>query len=77
MVNVNIQGGYQTRFGERWNKSLRDLAEEAVKGVLRDAQIDKKQIDIIFVASKLSGETAAQSHLGSLTSEILGSHAPS
>ncbi len=77
MTKVNILGGYQTRFGELWNKSLRDLAEEAVCGAVDDAQVEKKDIDIIFVASKLSGETAGQSHLGSLTSEILGSHAPS
>lgn len=77
MTQVNILGGYQTRFGELWNKSIRDLAVEATDGVLKDAGIDAKEIDIIFVASKLSGETTGQSHLGSLVSEILGINAPS
>lgn len=77
MINVNILGAYQTRFGELWDKSIRDLAVEAVNGVIKEARIATKDIDIIFVASKLSGEAANQSHLGSLIAEILRSHAPS
>ncbi len=77
MINVNILGAYQTKFGELWYKTIHDLAKEALNGVLKDAGIKAPDVDIIFVASKLSGETAHQSHLGSLASEILGIHVPS
>lgn len=77
MTKVNILGGYQTKFGELWDKSIYSLAKEAINGVLKDAKISAKQIDIIFVASKLSGETTGQSHLGSLAAEILGINVPS
>jgi acetyl-CoA C-acetyltransferase len=77
LVNVNIIGGYQTSFGELWEKSIQDLSREAIDGVLKDAKIDPKKIDIIFVSSKLSGETTGQSHLGSLAAEILGINVPS
>lgn len=77
MTNVNVLGGYQTKFGELWGLSIQDLAREATLGVLKDAKISAKEIDIIFVASKLSGETTGQSHLGSLAAEILGINVPS
>lgn len=77
MMKANILGAYQTRFGEMWDKSIQDLCREGVTGVLHDAKIASHDIDIIFVASKLAGETTGQSHLGSLVSEILGINPPS
>lgn len=77
MIKVNILGGYQTKFGELWGVSINDLSREAVFGVLKNARVEAKDIDIIFVASKLTGETTGQSHLGSLVAEILGINVPS
>ena len=50
-----ITGYYTTRFGELWDKSLFDLVEEAINGVLKQNKLQNKQIDAVFFGNMLAG----------------------
>jgi acetyl-CoA C-acetyltransferase len=58
------------KWGELWEKSLRDLAVEAAMVCLEDAGIDK--VDAITVGAMSSGLFNAQEHIGPLVSDYLG-----
>ena len=73
---VSIIGYYTTRFGELWDKSLYDLVEESLFGVLRATGIEKKQVDAVFVGNMLAGVLENNLHSTSKVAEILGSHLP-
>lgn len=70
MPKVSIVGVGQTRVQEHWDKSLRDLAVEALLAALEDAHVD--QVDAILIGNMLSGELAGQEHLGALIADELG-----
>lgn len=70
MRDVSIIGIGQTKVGEHWEKSLRQLAGEAVLAAMRDASIE--MTDILYVGNMLSGEIAAQEHLGALVADFAG-----
>lgn len=53
----SVIGYYTTVFGELWEKSLFDLVDEAMKGVLRFTEMDKKEIDAVFFGNMLAGIT--------------------
>ena len=73
---VSIIGYYTTKFGELWEKSLSDLIEEAITGVLKSLSFDKKQIDAIFFANMLGGVLENNLHTPSKIAEILGVNIP-
>jgi len=75
-VKIAVLGAYQTKFGELWDKSLGDLIFEAGSGAIRDAQINKKKIQIAFIGNKLAGKLSDQNHLGALLAENLGINIP-
>lgn len=68
---IFLTGFGQTKFGEWWNKSLRDLMEEAVASALEDAQCLPTDIDAIIVANMLAEATNNQAHCGALASSLL------
>jgi acetyl-CoA C-acetyltransferase len=70
MRDVSIIGIGQTKVGEHWDRSLRDLAVEAVRAALRDAGIESA--DALYVGNMLSGEIASQEHLGTLIADFAG-----
>lgn len=70
MANVAIVGVGQTRVKEHWDKSLRELAAEAVLAAMADAHVE--QVDAIYVGNMLSGELAGQEHLGAFIADELG-----
>ena len=70
MREVSIIGVGQTPVGEHWYKSLRQLAGEAVLAALQDAGVE--QVDALYVGNMLSGEIAAQEHLGALIADFVG-----
>ena len=65
---ITINGVYQTKFGELWDKSLEDLIVEAGEGAIKDSGLPKNKIDLVIVANML----AEQNHLGALASQLLG-----
>ncbi len=70
MTNVSIIGVGQTPVGEHWDKSLSDMAVEALVAALRDSH--KDHVDAIYVGNMLSGELAGQEHLGALIADRVG-----
>jgi acetyl-CoA C-acetyltransferase len=67
---VAVIGIGMTKWGELWEKSLRDVAVEAALKCLDDAGIDK--VDAITVGSMSSGLFNAQEHLASVVPDYLG-----
>jgi acetyl-CoA C-acetyltransferase len=70
--DVSIIGIGQTPVGEHWEKSLRQLAYEALAGAMRDANIERA--DALYVGNMLSGEISGQAHLGALVADFAGLH---
>jgi len=69
-MQITILGNYITNFGELWDKELDDLLDEAVTGAVQDAQLDKKDIQAVFVANKAAGNFGNQHHLNALVSQM-------
>ena len=67
MREVSIIGIGQTSVGEHWERSLRDLAVEAISAALKDAHVD--HVEALYVGNMLSGELTAQEHLGALLAD--------
>ena len=72
----SITDYYTTRFGELWEKSLFDLVEESINGVLNNAHLNKRQIDAIFFSNMLAGVLENNLHSPSKISEIIGTNIP-
>jgi len=68
---IFLIGSGQTKFGEWWDKSLRDLAEEAVRKAIADASCLPTTIDAVIVANMLAETTNNQTHLGAMVSSLL------
>lgn len=75
-MKIAVLGAYQTKFGELWQQSLEDLLFEASSGAIKDAGINKKEIEIAFIGNKLAGQLTDQNHLSSLLTQILGISIP-
>ena len=75
-MNIFVIGAATTKFGELWDISPRTLAREAVFAAIKDAQIDPKKIDALFVGNMLSGILGGQEHLGAFFAEELGLAVP-
>ncbi len=73
---VAIIGIGQTQFGELWEQSLRDLMLEAGLSAIKDSNIDKKQINSLFVGNMSAGRFAGQEHVAALAADVLGINAP-
>ncbi len=72
MQKVVAAGIGITKFGEHWNKSLRELAVEAALKAINDAEIEHEQIDAIWIGNMSSGRFIGQEHLGALIASDLG-----
>ena len=70
MRDVAVIGIGMTKFGELWNKSLRELFVEAALKAIKDAGVD--HIDSMYVGCMTSGLFAQQEHLAALLADYLG-----
>ena len=70
MRQVSIVGIGQTEAGEHWDRSLRDLAVDAISAAMRDAHLERA--DALLVGNMLSGELVGQRHLGTLVADWAG-----
>jgi len=68
--DVSIIGIGQTEVGEHWDRSLRDLAVDAIQFALADAGIE--QASTLFVGNMLGGALSGQQHLGALIADYAG-----
>ena len=75
-TDVFLIGSGQTRFGEWWEKSIRDLLYEAVDSALDDAPCTALDIDMVIVANMIAERTNGKAHLGALASSILPHNPP-
>src|SRR4030043_2144222 len=70
MREVAILGIGHTPVDEHWDKSLKELAGEAIFAALNDAQRDSA--DALFIGNMLSGILCKQENLGGLISDWIG-----
>jgi len=72
MRSVSIIGVGCTRFGERWDVSLRDMVGEAGVMAIEDAEIAGEEIDALFVGNMSAGRFVEQEHIGALIADCAG-----
>jgi acetyl-CoA C-acetyltransferase len=70
MRKVAVLGIGQTQVGEHWERSLRELAGEAVFAAMTDAGLE--HVDALFVGNMLSGSLNRQENLGGLIADWAG-----
>ncbi|NIM59439.1 MAG: thiolase domain-containing protein [Candidatus Aminicenantes bacterium] len=70
MREVAVIGVGMTKWGELWEKSLRNIFVETALLALDDAGVDK--IDSMYVGSMSSGLFVGQEHIASLLADYLG-----
>ena len=68
-MTIKIIGQHITQFGELWDKSLEDLLFEAVAGSIKNAGLEPRNIDAVFVANKAGGSFSSQRHLNAMASD--------
>lgn len=71
-MKSHIIGYHTTQFGELWEKSLFDLVEEAIVGVLNNTGVELGNIDAIFFGNMLGGVLENNLHAGAKIADILG-----
>ncbi|OPY50327.1 MAG: acetyl-CoA acetyltransferase [Methanosaeta sp. PtaU1.Bin060] len=72
MRSVSIIGVGCTKFGERWDVSLRDMVSEAGVMAIEDAEITGEDIDALFVGNMSAGRFVEQEHIGALIADFAG-----
>ncbi len=70
MRKVAVLGIGQTKIEEHWDKSLRDLAGEAVLSALQDAGLTS--VEGIYIGNMMSGSANRQLQLGAYLSDWIG-----
>jgi len=77
--DVAIMGIGQTRFGEMWDLSFRILGIQAGMKAIKDANIESKLIDSLYIGNMSSGLFMDQEHISSMIIEevgLTGAHVP-
>ena len=72
MRSVSIIGVGCTKFGERWDSSLRDMIAEAGVLAIEDAEITGEQIEALYVGNMSGGRFIEQEHIGALIADCAG-----
>ncbi|MGB9924979.1 MAG: thiolase domain-containing protein [Methanothrix sp.] len=72
MRPVSIIGVGCTRFGERWDSSLRDLVVETGIAAIEDAGVTGEAIDALYVGNMSGGRFVEQEHIGALIADYAG-----
>ncbi|MBE0432220.1 thiolase domain-containing protein [candidate division WOR-3 bacterium] len=70
MRDVAVIGCGMTKFGELWEKSLRDIFVEAAVKAIDDAKVDR--VASMYVGSMTPGLFVGQEHVGALMADYLG-----
>jgi acetyl-CoA C-acetyltransferase len=70
MRKVAILGIGQTKIGEHWEKSLREIGGDAAFAAMQDAGIEK--VDSLFVGNMLSPMISGQNQLGTFFADWIG-----
>jgi len=70
MRPVAVLGIGQTKVEEQWEKSLRELAGDAILAAMQDAGVETA--DALYVGNMMSGSASHQQHLGSYIADWVG-----
>lgn len=73
---ISIIDYYTTQYGELWDKSLFDLAVEAIDGVIAKSKLEKNNIDAVFYGNMTAGVLENNLHGGAKLSYFLRTHVP-
>jgi len=71
-MRVAVIGVGQTKMGEHWSKSLRDLSTEAGAMALKSAGLTATDVDGLFIGNMSAGRFVGQEHLGALAVDHAG-----
>lgn len=71
-MKIKVAGIGLTKFGELWDKTLFDLAQEASLEAINDSPYTINQIEAVFVANMIYGKLSNQDHLGAAVASDLG-----
>ncbi|MDP3765858.1 MAG: hypothetical protein Q8R04_05070 [Nanoarchaeota archaeon] len=69
---ISIIATSLVRFGELWEKGIRELINESGKKVLNDASLSPDKIDSLYIANAFSSKATGQNMLNSIAFEELG-----
>jgi len=72
MRKVAIIGVGMTKFGERWDKSLKELVVEAGVKALTDANMSGNEIQALYGGTMAAGRLIGQEHIGALLADEMG-----
>ena len=72
MRDVSVIGTGITKFGELWDKSLRQLGLETGLAAISDAGITSKDIDALYIGNMAAGSTLQQEHVSALIADYCG-----
>lgn len=72
MRRVAVVGIGITKFGEHWDKGIRELALEAGIKAINDAGLEGEKIDAGYLGNMAAGSFAFQEHLGAMLADHLG-----
>ncbi len=73
---ISLVGCGQTPFGEHWDKSLRDLIDEAITAAIDASPCTALDIDMVIVANMIGERVSGQAHLGAMAASMLPHHPP-
>lgn len=71
-----IIGYHTTRFGELWERSLFNLAQEAIEEAIKNAGLEKEQIDAVFFGNMMAGIIENNVHATAKIAELLEMNIP-
>jgi acetyl-CoA C-acetyltransferase len=69
---VSIIGLGQTPIGEHWDKSIRELAFDAINAALADAGVERGEIGALYLGNMIAGQAVGQLHLGAYIADFCG-----
>ncbi len=72
MREVAIIGVGDTKFGELWDMSLRDLGIQAGLSAVYDANLSGDEIDALYLGNMSAGKFTEQEHIGALIADYSG-----
>ncbi|MGZ7119448.1 MAG: thiolase domain-containing protein [Methanobacterium sp.] len=72
MRDVAIIGVSQTKFGELWDESFRDLITTAGMKAIEDANVEGADLDAMYVGNMSAGLFVQQEHIASLIADHAG-----
>ncbi len=72
MREVSIIGIGQTDVAEQWEKSVKELAYDAIHAAVADAGVEPGKVGALYVGNMIAGQVSAQSHLGAQIADFAG-----